>query len=228
MGRCRCRGSRLRGPLPGSRHRSDPKGFLSMQGCAHSLCQAHPLQVACGLFFVQAAGADSNSHQPTKNSPNQNLGNPRTWHRCRPPVKELDEEGKRKAIKSLLAEFSSTLDRREATTCVQELGDGALPCSAAPTGQQIRPPRAEVSVAHPGPVWHACMSALGCGSALEVACVATRCTALVWPALVCCPRLRHSTPIPQLQASAQTSGCSISPHILGLGAGLTSVTHVPV
>ena len=40
-------------------------------------------------------------------------------------MKALDEEGKRKAIKSLLAEFSSTFDRREATTCVQELGDGA-------------------------------------------------------------------------------------------------------
>ena len=40
-------------------------------------------------------------------------------------MKELDEEGKRKAIKSLLAEFSSTFDRQEATTCVQELGDGA-------------------------------------------------------------------------------------------------------
>ena len=46
--------------------------------------------------------------------------------RCvpRPPVKELDEEGKEKAIKSLLAEFASTYDRSEATTCVQELGEG--------------------------------------------------------------------------------------------------------
>ena len=36
----------------------------------------------------------------------------------------MDEEGKKKAVKSLLAEFASSFDRSEATTCVRELGDG--------------------------------------------------------------------------------------------------------
>ena len=40
---------------------------------------------------------------------------------CRKPVKQLDDEGRQAAVKSMLDEFVSSNDKAEAITCVQEI-----------------------------------------------------------------------------------------------------------